>query len=86
MRYGGLTSLGKSYKQIYDGYFHSKFLISNPGTKDFVYFFIGSGGFLTAKSQNIPLLVFIKKKPITTNNACMYISFSVAFLTIIVSF
>lgn len=31
----------------------------NPKTKDFVYFFIASGGFLTAKSQNVPLLVFM---------------------------
>jgi hypothetical protein len=31
----------------------------NISTRHFVYFFIASGGFLTAKSQNIPLLIFI---------------------------
>lgn len=31
----------------------------NPSTRHFVYFFIGSGAFLTSKSQLLPLLVFM---------------------------
>lgn len=33
--------------------------MSRPRIRDFIYFFIASGGFLTAKSQNLPLFIFM---------------------------
>lgn len=63
MRYGGLTSIGKSYKQMYDGYFHSKFLISNPG--EFMPFYIDwvSGAILL----KIAVAIFAIAHLFTTN-------------------
>jgi len=36
MRYGGLKNIHNEYKKIYDGYFHNKFLMSNPNPLLFV--------------------------------------------------